>query len=129
MWIFPAAGDTAPTQFSNMLPKELKKNQLTAIGGYSHVQGSPSMTLNAWILMLDLDANVVREYHPKNKNNGVYILAISGKVNVAGTELLTRDGCAVTNADAIDVKALNDTEVLIIEVPMRSAPMNALPNN
>jgi len=56
---------------------------------------------------------------PTMLGNGVYIFIIEGSAIVAGEALKRRDGMGVEDAASIDISALEDSQLLAIEVPMR----------
>ncbi|MFN8246691.1 MAG: hypothetical protein U0T56_09950 [Ferruginibacter sp.] len=51
--------------------------------------------------------------------NGVYLVNISGKVQVNDTALHKRDAMGITESDQFTIVAEEDSELLVIEVPMR----------
>jgi hypothetical protein len=48
----------------------------------------------------------------------VYVFLIDGKVDVEGTTLLKRDALGLTDMTEFAFKALNDSFILFLEVPM-----------
>ncbi len=46
-----------------------------------------------------------------------YLVVSEGRVRVAGQELGRGDGAEITGADKVDIAALSDAEILMIEVP------------
>jgi quercetin 2,3-dioxygenase len=50
--------------------------------------------------------------------NGVYLVVIKGKVEVNGQTLHTRDAMGISDMLSFDVTAIEDAELLAIEVPM-----------
>jgi redox-sensitive bicupin YhaK (pirin superfamily) len=51
-------------------------------------------------------------------NNGVYVMVVSGELEVAGQLLGERDAIGVSDVSVIKLKFLKETEVLMIEIPM-----------
>ena len=43
---------------------------------------------------------------------------LSGKINIAGQDLETRDGLGIWDTESLDITATENSEVLLMEVPM-----------
>jgi len=67
----------------------------------------------------DIDENNEVTYSLKFKENGIYIFVISGNAVAGGVELNSRDGIGIEEEKEIKIKAIKDSKILIIEVPMR----------
>jgi quercetin 2,3-dioxygenase len=50
--------------------------------------------------------------------NGVYLFVIEGSVKVGDTILEKRDGLGIQDIENFSMDALDDAEVLLMEVPM-----------
>ena len=57
-------------------------------------------------------------YSLQKKNNGVYVFIIEGKAIVEGQPLGRRDGYGISETGSIKIEAEQDTEILIMDVPM-----------
>ena len=53
------------------------------------------------------------------QGNGFYILVIEGKILVNNQELEKRDAIGIWNCNELEIKALEPSRFLIIEVPMQ----------
>lgn len=58
------------------------------------------------------------EYKIKDSRNGVYAFIIDGDVSIEGQELNRRDGYGVWDTDKINIDAISNARVLLMEVPM-----------
>ena len=58
------------------------------------------------------------QHKPKSKNHGVYIMLISGELVVADSDLRKRDALGIWQTELIGIRAKEDSEILLIEVPM-----------
>jgi len=74
---------------------------------------------NAWFHLADMDQNLKLEYALKDKMNGVYVFVIKGSVQINDETLEERDGMGIWNIEKLDIKAVRDAEILLMEVPMR----------
>ncbi|MGB4961172.1 MAG: pirin family protein, partial [Saprospiraceae bacterium] len=73
---------------------------------------------NAWFHLGSFDKDVATKYTLKSTGNGVYMFVLSGEIMVGSQQLNTRDGLGVWKVTHIDFKALRNSEVLLMEVPM-----------
>ena len=119
IWLFPNRKNVEPRYQQFALQREDRKNNLQQIispdandeGGWIHQ--------DAWFYLGDLDAGFATTYNFKNPANGLYVFVISGEVEVGGEALETRDGLAITEAQSVQIKANSDSEILLMEVPLR----------
>ena len=58
-------------------------------------------------------------YNVTGKKNGVYLFLIQGKVTLDNDTLTTRDAIGITDTKEIDLSFNEDSQILIIEVPVR----------
>lgn len=77
-------------------------------------------------LQIMQDASITRKviaveqeavYTLTDATHGVYVFVVSGKVQVAGSELAVRDAIAIEDIQTLHIFAREDSELLIIEVP------------
>ncbi|MDD4016205.1 MAG: pirin family protein, partial [Petrimonas sp.] len=54
----------------------------------------------------------------KKKGNGVYLFVIRGKAKVSTQTLNERDGYGIWDIGSFTLEALEDSEILLMEVPM-----------
>ncbi len=73
---------------------------------------------HAWFHLGSLDAGIQLEYPLKDRNNGVYVFVIDGKAEVNDQVLDRRDGLGIWKLEKLEIKALEQAEVLVMEVPM-----------
>ncbi|SJM71964.1 hypothetical protein A1232T_01459 [Psychrobacter piechaudii] len=68
--------------------------------------------------MGNLDKGVSASYELKGNQHGVYAFVIEGKIKVGDEVLDTRDGMGIIDTTGFEVEALEDSRVLLMEVPM-----------
>ena len=73
---------------------------------------------DAWFSLGKLDKDVNIDYKLKNNKNGVYAFVIEGSVSINGEKLDKRDGLAISDTGELKIKADNDAELLLMEVPL-----------
>lgn len=75
---------------------------------------------DAWFHQGTFDAGREFVYDLKKKGNGVYLFVIEGAFLYDGQKIETRDGLGITDADSLNLKAVEPgSKVLIMEVPMK----------
>ena len=73
---------------------------------------------DAWFHIGDFTKGHTEEYRIKKAGNGVYAFVLEGQIEINNSQLSKRDGMGIWDTDAIQLKATEDTRVLIMEVPM-----------
>lgn len=72
----------------------------------------------AWFSMGKFQNGKSVIYDVKNTKNGVYAFIIYGNVTINGQKLQSRDGFGVWEIEKLEIEAMSDTEILLIEVPI-----------
>jgi redox-sensitive bicupin YhaK (pirin superfamily) len=73
---------------------------------------------DAQISRINLSANTSFEYTLKSPNHGVYVMQVFGVSKIETTELNTRDAVAISEIDRFKVDVSEDSQLLLIEVPV-----------
>jgi len=53
------------------------------------------------------------------KGNGLFVFMIKGKTQVDQDVLGKRDSIGISGVDSVEIKAIQDSKILLIEVPMK----------
>jgi redox-sensitive bicupin YhaK (pirin superfamily) len=119
IWIIPKVKAVAPRYQQISLNTEDRKNKLQQILSPNSEDQGVWIHQDAWFNMGNLDKGTALKYPLKDpKNNGVYAFVIKGSLEVAGIQLSQRDGLGITETHEFDLKASEDSEILLMEVPM-----------
>ena len=95
----------------------LRKNELTLI--VSPDGDAPAKMLQqAWFSIGEIEAGKKIGYHMHQSHAGVYIFVIEGEVKVDDTVLSRRDGMGVYDTHSFELETLEDSHILLMEVPM-----------
>lgn len=118
IWVFPKERDIQPGYDQKTFSKAERKNKFQAV--VSPEKNSSSLWINqdSYFSLADIEAGKEITYNINKKGNGVYLFVISGSVEAAGTNLDKRDGFGIEDTDKITVSAKENSEILVIEVPM-----------
>ncbi|MCW9066474.1 MAG: hypothetical protein OQJ78_09270, partial [Ignavibacteriaceae bacterium] len=72
----------------------------------------------AYLSMSDIYKNNTINYKLNTKGNGIYIFLIDGEISVGGETISKRDGIGIWEVEEISIKAIKDSQILLIEIPM-----------
>lgn len=119
IWVIPKVTGMAPRYQQISLKAEDRKNKLQQILSPNSNDQGVWIHQDAWFHLGSLEKETELKYRLIDpKNNGVYAFLIKGSLELAGTQLSHRDGLGITEANEFDLKALEDSEILLMEVPM-----------
>ena len=118
IWLFPKSRNVTPRYQQITLDTHEQKNNFAQILSPNADDAGVWIYQDAWFHLADFDKRFSKTYAIKKEGHGMYIFVISGKINVDGQELETRDGLGITDFETIDISALTDAKFLLIEIPM-----------
>ena len=118
IWVFPKERNIKPRYEQKKYTVEQIKNTLFPIVSPVKQEGSMWINQDAYFNIGKLDKGSSIDYKMKNPAHGAYVFLIEGKIDAAGTVLEKRDGMGITETNSFSIKALEDSFVLVIEVPM-----------
>jgi len=72
----------------------------------------------AYFSLGDFEQHQTGHYTVRQSGHGIYLFVIDGAVEVAGETLNKRDAIGIVNTNELTVRALDNSQLLIIEVPM-----------
>ena len=68
--------------------------------------------------LVDLQAGNSISYQMKWENSGLYLFVIEGEIKTADHQLSKRDAVGIADTEQVNIEAVNDTQLLAIEVPL-----------
>lgn len=117
IWVFPNKQNITPRY--GQMNYEVAENELKTLIQPETQEGTLRLQQNAWFKMAKFNANKTLQLKVEDpKNNGIYIFLLNGSLTVDGKNINTRDAIGVWETENIDVKINDDSEFLVIEVPM-----------
>lgn len=119
IWVIPNKQNVTPRYDQITLDAKDRHNQLQQVLSPDPEDAGVWIHQDAWFHMTKLEKGKALTY-PLNKpgKNGVYVFVLLGKVTVNKQSLENRDGFGVWDVDQLDIDATEDTELLLMEVPM-----------
>ncbi len=118
LWIFPDKKGHKPRYDQKFFDSEERKNKFQFIVTPEKKDGNLWLNQDAYLARTELEKNKSLNYKIHSKGNGAYLFLIDGKIEVADETLTKRDGIGIYDTDEFSITAANDSQILIIEVPM-----------
>ncbi len=117
LWILPDTPGLDPGYVDSVRPKDGAAGRLCVLAsGMASRPGGVPIHQDAAVLGADLEAGKTVEVGLA-PGRQAYVLAAHGRVSLDGAELALRDGAVVDDVEAFSITALDDSDVLVIDVP------------
>jgi hypothetical protein len=118
IWIFPNNRNVEPRYDQFPMDVERMNNNFLQLISPDPNDDGTWIHQNAWIHIAKPSAGFLLNYEMKDKNNGVYLMVVEGRVKVGDRILEQKDALGVWDTEDVTIEALGDSKVLAIEVPM-----------
>ena len=117
IWITPDSNGGAPAWGSQPFPKADRSGRLVALasGFDSDIDALP-IRARARVLGAKLEVGQCVEYAFGERRHA-YLVPASGAVDVNGVKIQARDGAAITDVAIVRIAAIEDAEVVMVDVP------------
>lgn len=118
IWIEPDRQGLRPRWETASFPKEDRKGRLVplASGKKDAVAEALWIAQDAEILGATLDAGA-EVTHLLGKDRLAYLVPAKGRVEVNGVEVTERSGAAIRDVETLTIRALDDAEFLLVDLP------------
>ncbi|MCU0429742.1 MAG: pirin family protein [Cytophagaceae bacterium] len=117
VWILPHTQELEPS-YQQKKFEEAAHNHWQLLVSPDGEQQSLKINQHAWISRLNLSKNEEVRYTLHAAGQGLYIFAVSGALNVHSIPLKTRDALGISQVESITIHALDDSQLIVFEVPM-----------
>ncbi|QGM81428.1 pirin family protein [Otariodibacter oris] len=118
IWVFPNKRNVQPRYQQMKIADQAKPNDFQQILSPNPDDDGVWIYQDAWFSLAKFDKDISKTYNLHKENTGVYVFVIKGKAKIGDKELNERDGLGVWDVKSLDVTALTDAEILLIEVPV-----------
>jgi len=118
IWLFPIKKNVTPRYQQISLNKGDRKNNLQQVLSPNENDDGVWIHQNAWFYLSELESGKEVTHTLKQKTNGVYIFVLSGNLLVNGETLERRDAIGISDTDLITIKAEENSEFLVMDLPM-----------
>lgn len=118
VWIFPKERNIKPRYDQKTFDINERKNKWQTVVSPIDADNALWINQDARFALANLDAGKEITYSNTFKGNGVFLVAINGKVEVNGQTLNNRDALGISESENFTITASEDAELLAIEIPM-----------
>ena len=116
IWIIPDENGKAPSWGAKPFPKGERAGQFVVLASGHEGDGDAlSIRADARLVAATLKAGQTAEY-PLGRVRKAYLVAAKGEIEVNGVHAAERDGVAVAEEEVIRITALQDSEVILVDV-------------
>jgi redox-sensitive bicupin YhaK (pirin superfamily) len=118
VWVFPKKENIKPRYDQKSFELKDRINKWQIVVSPDEKDGGVWINQDVRFALSKLEAGKEISYTLRFKNNGMYVFVIDGKVEAGNQPLSKRDAVGISETDNVTIKAKEDTELLLIEVPM-----------
>ena len=119
IWIFPKVQNVEPRYDQITIDQSKLQNNLLQIVSPNPEDDGVWIHQDAWFYMSKLSSGSELSHKIQKAGNGAYLFVLEGSVSVAGENLSRRDAMGISETDSIHIKASEDAEIFLMEVPMQ----------
>lgn len=115
IWLFPERKDIEPSYEQKHFDENERHNQLRLVASPDAVEGSLRINQDARIFLATLNGNreVTHELAP---GRHAWLQLLRGEATIAGAELQTSDGVAISDERVIAIEARSDAEIMLFDL-------------
>jgi hypothetical protein len=118
IWVFPKLKNIKPAYGQKTFDLKDRKNNWQTVVSPDTSERALNINQDARFSLVDLEARKSINYEMKWKNSGLYLFVIEGVVQTDGQSLNRRDALGIYETEKVKIEALENAQLLAIEVPM-----------
>ncbi len=118
IWVFPNKRNVTPRYQEIDIKSNEKRNEWNQIVSPNEGDEGGWIHQDAWFSLSEMDANTSKIYTLKGEVTGIYVFVIEGKISIDGQIMERRDGMGIVETSEVEIKFLENTKLLIMEVPL-----------
>ncbi|PKQ67823.1 pirin family protein [Raineya orbicola] len=118
IWVFPKIRNIAPRYAQKSFSPESYQNRLQVIVAPDKPDAL-WINQDAYFWLGNFEKGKTTTYQIQKQGNGVYAFVIEGKTQIAQEALNKRDALGVWETDNFEIEFQENTQILLIEVPMQ----------
>ena len=118
IWVFPREVGVEPRYDQKDIKSEEKINDFQQILSPNKDDDGVWIHQDAWFNLANFTKGNSKNYTLNKKGNGVYAFVLKGSAKIGDQILNERDGFGIWDTESFNVEALENTEILLMEVPM-----------
>jgi len=117
IWVFPKERNIKPRYAQKTFEPSDRENKLQVVVSPEHEE-AVWINQDAYFSLGKFEAGKTVDYEIQKNGNGAYIFVLDGKVEVDGEVYDKRDAVGVWDTDKVNIKAAENANFLVIDVPM-----------
>jgi redox-sensitive bicupin YhaK (pirin superfamily) len=115
IWIIPTRSGEEPAWGTRAFPKGERSGRfVTLASGYENDNDALPIRTDARVVGASLKAGETAEY-PLGWDRKGYLVPATGSVEIEGILVNARDGAAITELDVLKVRAIEDSEIVLVD--------------
>jgi len=118
IWIYPKLKNITPRYDQKTYSASDRKNNWQRVVSPNE-NDAVWINQDAWFSLLSLEKEKLAEYQFQKEGNGAYVFLMEGSTIISGTQLDRRDGGGFWETNALSFTALENSEILLMEIPMQ----------
>ncbi|MCT4636599.1 MAG: pirin family protein [Bacteroidales bacterium] len=118
IWIIPNEKDVKPRYDQISIRDIEEKNKFYQILSPNRDDQGVWIHQYAWFYIGRFNKGTSDSYNIKRDGNGIYMFVIEGTIEIDGEILTKRDAIGINNTNSITVNSTEDSNVLLIDIPM-----------
>jgi len=119
IWVFPKERDIEPRYDQRSYDPDDRKNKFQLVVSPEKEGSSLWINQDSYFSLTDLEKGSSIEYKLHNPVNGIYLFLIEGSIRAGEIQLNKRDGLGIEDTNSINLTAAENSQLLLIEVPMK----------
>ncbi len=119
LWIFAKEKNIQPRYDQKKFDPDHRINKWQTIVSNTKSEETLWINQDANLALSTLHSNHTINYTFNFEQSGVYIFLINGSITIGDSTLQKRDAIGIYATDAFSIKANEDAEILLIEVPLQ----------
>jgi hypothetical protein len=121
LWIFPREKGLKPRYDQLLYEVQEKQDKLLTLvtPDTNQLENTLWIHQDAYISTINLKKESKFDYRIRIAGNGVFVFVIEGEIAVDGNNLTARDAIGISETESVQIKSIDKSKLLFIEVPMR----------
>jgi len=118
IWVIPKQRDIEPRYDQKSFTASERHNRFQTVVSPEPKQSTAWINQNAWFSLGNFDSGSSGSYLVRQAGNGVYFFIMEGVISIFGQRLFRRDGLGIEGIGSITVEAIENSQLLVMDVPM-----------
>ncbi len=115
LWILPTKAGGEPAWGAKPFPKGDRSGRFVVLAsGDEADKDALPIRANARVLGATLKAGEILNF-PVTRDRHLYMVPAKGAIDVNGVRIGARDGAAITDLDTLEIKAVEDSEIVLVD--------------